>query len=277
MAIFRKIHTTFWSDSFISDLDKDKKLFYLYLLTNERSSQCGIYEITKKQISYDLGYSIDTVSIMLNFFIKANKIRYNEATKEIVIKNWLKYNGSDSPKIQSCINKELAKVKDTLLIQYLYSIDTHPQQEEEQEEEPEKEKSKKILLSKINISDFPEINHEFYEIAISFYELFKSNLIEAGASTTTLEKANLKWIDEIRLMSEIDKVTTQDFRDIYAFLKIDTFWKQNILSTKKLREKYPQLKLKIHAAKQQFTGSTKKTGNRVTEEYERNILERLRG
>ena len=51
MAIFRKVHTSFWSDTFISDLDKDKKLFYLYILTNERTTQCGIYEISKKQIS----------------------------------------------------------------------------------------------------------------------------------------------------------------------------------------------------------------------------------
>ena len=28
MAIFRKIHTSIWSDSFFSELDKDKKLFY---------------------------------------------------------------------------------------------------------------------------------------------------------------------------------------------------------------------------------------------------------
>ena len=58
MAIFRKIHTSFWSDSFTSELERDKKLFYLYILTNERTTQCGIYEITKKQISYDLGYNM---------------------------------------------------------------------------------------------------------------------------------------------------------------------------------------------------------------------------
>jgi hypothetical protein len=139
MAIFRKIHTTFWSDSFISDLDRDKKLFYLYLLTNERTSQCGIYEITKKQISFDLGYTIDTISKLFEYFIKIGKIRYNEATKELAIKNWLKYNGSNSPKVQSCINKELEKVKDTLLIEYINSIDTQSQQEQEQEQEQEQD------------------------------------------------------------------------------------------------------------------------------------------
>ena len=97
MAIFRKIHTSFWSDCFISELDNDHKLFYIYLMTNERTKQCGVYEISKKQISFDLGYSIDRVSKMLKFFISKNKIRYNESTNEIGIGNWLKYNFSTSP------------------------------------------------------------------------------------------------------------------------------------------------------------------------------------
>ena len=143
MAIFRKVHTSFWSDTFISDLDKDKKLFYLYILTNERTTQCGIYEISKKQISFDLGYSIDTVCKLLQYFIKLGKIRYNEQTKELAVGNWLKYNGSTSPKVKSCIDKEFAKVKDRVLIEYIYSIDTHPQEEEEQEEEQEEEREKK--------------------------------------------------------------------------------------------------------------------------------------
>ena len=87
MAIFRKIHTSFWTDPFIEDLDRDQKLFYLYLLTNEKTRQCGIYEITKKQIAFDLGYSIDTVSKHLAYFIKCGKIKYNEPTKEIAIKS----------------------------------------------------------------------------------------------------------------------------------------------------------------------------------------------
>jgi hypothetical protein len=96
-------------------------------MTNERTKQCGVYEISKKQISFDLGYSIDRVSKMLKFFISKNKIRYNESTNEIGIGNWLKYNFSTSPKVQSCINKEFALVKDTLLIEYVKSMDTQSQ------------------------------------------------------------------------------------------------------------------------------------------------------
>jgi len=138
MAIFRKVHTSIWGDSFFSELDKDKKLFYLYLLTNERTKQCGVYEITKKQISFDIGYTIDRVSILIKYFIKVGKIRYNDKTNELALGNWLKYNSSTSPKVQSCINKEFADVKDTVLIEYVKSMDTRSQEEQEEEQEEEK-------------------------------------------------------------------------------------------------------------------------------------------
>jgi hypothetical protein len=54
--------------------------------------------------------------------------------------NWVKYNDSTSPKVTACVDKELLKVKNRVLIQYLYSMDTLPQEEEEKEKEKEEEK-----------------------------------------------------------------------------------------------------------------------------------------
>lgn len=143
MAIFRKIHTSFWSDTFIQDLDNDQRLFYLYLLTNERTKQCGIYEISKKQMAFDLGYSIDRVSKLLKYFISTGKVLYNETTKEIAIKNWGKYNNSTSPKVLSCIKSELNDVKDRVLIEYINGMHTASQEEQEEEQEEEEEKERK--------------------------------------------------------------------------------------------------------------------------------------
>ena len=53
MAIFRKVHVTFWRDEFVEGLTPEQKFFYLYLLTNDRTTQCGIYEITIKQMQVD--------------------------------------------------------------------------------------------------------------------------------------------------------------------------------------------------------------------------------
>ncbi len=143
-----------WGDSFFSELDKDKKLFYIYLLTNEKTKQCGVYEITKKQIAFDLEYSIGTVSILLKYFIKLGKIRYNEQTSELALKNWHKYNASTSPKVVACMDKEFAMVKDTVLIQYVKGIDTDPQEEEEKEKEEEQEQETILKIVKIDFIEF---------------------------------------------------------------------------------------------------------------------------
>ena len=153
MAIFRKIHTSFWSDTFIQDLDNDQRLFYLYLLTNERTKQCGIYEISKKQMAFDLGYSIDRVSKLLKYFISTGKVLYNETTKEIAIKNWVKYNSSTSPKVLSCIKSELDDVKDRVLIEYIKGIHTPSQEEQEQEKEEEEEQDQELGLVRDEIFD----------------------------------------------------------------------------------------------------------------------------
>ena len=147
MAIFRKVHTLIWSDPFFSELDAKKKLFFIYLLTNERTKQCGIYEISKRQISFDLGYTIDSVSILLEYFMKKGKIQYSDKTNEVALKNWDKYNSSTSPKVKKCIESELIDIKDRALIEYLYSIDTASQEEQEEEQEEEEEQDKPLAFS----------------------------------------------------------------------------------------------------------------------------------
>ena len=139
MAIFRKVHVSFWRDEFIEGLTPEQKYFYLYLLTNDRTTQCGIYEITIRQMCYDTGYNDETIKKLLEYFINKGRLMYSESTKEIALKNWAKYNDSNSPKVRACIDKELIKVKNRVLIEYLYSMDTHTQEEQEEEEEKEEE------------------------------------------------------------------------------------------------------------------------------------------
>ena len=137
MAAFRKISVTFWSDSFIGDLTPEQKYFYLYLMTNDKTTQCGIYETSIRKICFDTGYNSETVLKLLDFFQEKNKIRFSKETNEIALLNWVKFNDSNSPKVLSCVEKELKNVKNRVLIQYLYSIDTESQEEEEEEEEEE--------------------------------------------------------------------------------------------------------------------------------------------
>lgn len=123
MAVYRKIHVSFWADPFIMDLQTDQKLFYLYLLTNDKTKQCGIYELPLKQICFDTGFTEEQAKKLINFFVAQNKIKYSANFREIALKNWNRYNGSESPKVFECVCNEIQHIKDETLIRYVYSTD----------------------------------------------------------------------------------------------------------------------------------------------------------
>lgn len=52
------------------------------------------------------------------------------------------------------------------------------------------------------------------------------------------------WANTIRLIRERDGRTDQEIRDLFAWSNADSFWRTNILSPAKLREKWGQLSLK---------------------------------
>ncbi len=53
MAKQRFINTRFWSDSFIVPLMPIERYLFLYFLTNEHTSICGIYELPLQTIAYE--------------------------------------------------------------------------------------------------------------------------------------------------------------------------------------------------------------------------------
>jgi DnaD/phage-associated family protein len=122
MAKFRKVRFDFWMDPIVSEeMTPEDRYFYLYLLTNHRTTQIGIYKITKKQIAFDMGYSIESVHSLMERFIKLHQlIRYNPETRELAIKNWGENNFDKAGKpMMDCILSELKDVKDTSLLQFV--------------------------------------------------------------------------------------------------------------------------------------------------------------
>lgn len=114
MAKYRHVYTNFWSDPKVQEeFTPEDKLFYLYLLTNEYTSQIGIYQITKRQIAFELGYSIESVNALMQRFIEHHElVEYDTENREIYLKNWAKYNLTKGGKpIMDCIKKELSNVK----------------------------------------------------------------------------------------------------------------------------------------------------------------------
>lgn len=113
----------------------------------------------------------------------------------------------------------------------------------------------------ISISEKERIN---FKTAVWFQKLFIKNLKEKNSPTSTQEKAKYKsYVDPIRLMFDVDKVTQEQIKTAYEFLNsIDgEFWKKNILSTETLRKQIQKLIIQKNSSngksEQQFTGNTK--------------------
>ena len=61
------------------------------------------------------------------------------------------------------------------------------------------------------------------------------------------ESQKQKWADHIRLMIERDKRTPRQIHNMIDWCQADDFWKQNILSTAKLRKQYDTMQPKAKA------------------------------
>ena len=123
MGIKRIVDTSFWTDSKVDEFSPEDKYFMVYLLTNPFSTQLGIYEISIKQVAFQLGYSVDAVKVLIERFEnKYGMILFSPATNEIAIKNFLRHSiiKGGAP-VRDCLIKELKKVKDRELIARVFS------------------------------------------------------------------------------------------------------------------------------------------------------------
>ena len=115
-------------------------------------------------------------------------------------------------------------------------------EEESRVDEIIEKKTKNSLMSDATHQDISERNKEFFEISKAWYQLFLANSESLGIRWQHLEKVKAEtFINPIRLLIEQDKRTVEELRKVWNFLKIDDFWKPNIQSTSKLREKFDQL------------------------------------
>lgn len=142
---YRLVYTDFWSDpKVIEEMTPEDKYFYLYLLTNDNTNMIGIYRIVKKQMAFDLGYSIESVNSLMDRFINSYKlITYNSDTRELCIRNYGKYNLNKAGKpVTDCIKKELNEVKDKSLILEMVSNVKH-------------EGNRKVIMEYLNTIGIP--------------------------------------------------------------------------------------------------------------------------
>ncbi|WP_350269338.1 hypothetical protein AAFP32_12145 [Brevibacterium sp. CBA3109] len=105
-------------------------------------------------------------------------------------------------------------------------------------------------------------------------DLLDAGIEANGNKTPTRTKTNH---DSIRLLIDRDGYTLDQIRYVISWCQQDNFWKANILSPKKLREKFPQLVARIKSEAERPTGRDQPR-NRADERMDQNraVIEELR-
>jgi hypothetical protein len=123
MGVKRVVDTSFWTDGKVDEFSPEDKYFMLYIITNPFSTQLGIYEISIKQMAFQLGYSTDAVKLLIDRFEnKYGVVVFSAATNEIAIKNFLRHSiMKGGAPVRDCLIKEIKKIKNKDLIACVFS------------------------------------------------------------------------------------------------------------------------------------------------------------
>jgi hypothetical protein len=124
MALSRNIQLSFWTDAkVIDDFTPEDRYFFLYLMTNPHTNLCGCYEISKKQMSDETGYTKEVIEKLINRMANIHQVvKYSNDTKEMIILNWSKYNWTESSKLRIALEREIEMVKDAEFKRYLSEL-----------------------------------------------------------------------------------------------------------------------------------------------------------
>jgi len=95
MAIYRPVFSNIWKDPTFESYKPAMKLIFIYLITNDSTTESGIYPITIKTISNETGISLKIVEQLLANGLK--NVVYDFDNNFVLIKNFLKYNGGGRP------------------------------------------------------------------------------------------------------------------------------------------------------------------------------------
>lgn len=91
MSKYKPFYSSLWSDPHFESYSIEKKLLFVFLITNNAVEKSGIYKLTIKQISFYTDISKKLIEQFLNDFINEGKIQYNFDAGIIFIKNVFKF------------------------------------------------------------------------------------------------------------------------------------------------------------------------------------------
>ncbi|MEH7249200.1 replication protein [Neobacillus niacini] len=112
-----------------------------------------------------------------------------------------------------------------------------------------KERTKENIKKNTRQQKTYDEDSQYFKMALYFFDKVTAVANEAGVGHLH-KRVNLqKWADDFRKLVEIDGVTDKKLvLSVMEWVTKDDFWKTNILSAKKFRDKFSELAIKMMAA-----------------------------
>ena len=125
---YRIVATRFWKDKTIRRLDPLEKELYLYLLTNDQTTMCGIYQTTLDEMAHDTGLDYRQIPLMLEKFAEMGIAGFYD-DEWVVIPNYMKHQNMDNEKVRAGVKSDMEALPEavreyTLSIGYRYPMHT---------------------------------------------------------------------------------------------------------------------------------------------------------
>ena len=98
MARYRKIDPRIWNDAKFSRLSNDAKLLFIYLLTSPQTQMIGAIPMRAESVAAELGFDMERYGIRYQELYDMGIAEYDDRGLYWV-KNYLKYNSPDNPKV----------------------------------------------------------------------------------------------------------------------------------------------------------------------------------
>ena len=195
----------------------------------EETLEKGCFITGRKVISSDTGQSESTIYRNLKLLEKLSMISIKSNNKYSVVKvlNYCVYQGQDSEDEQPVDNQW-----------------TTSGQPANTDKNVKNDKNDKNERNEVTSSPKNKFSDDSIELILAS-ELF--NLI-IGNNPNAKKPSLQAWARDIDLMMRVDKRSVEDIQAMISWCQRDNFWQGNILSPKKLRDKFDQLTVKMNTA-----------------------------
>ncbi len=317
--MYTRVESRFWQDEKMRTVSYDARYLMLYLLTSPHRNIMGFYFLPSPYACFDLGWDEKRFNNALQELLEVGTIKYDPHAHVVLIQNYLKHNALENPnQVKSAIDK-LDEMPQTPLFKDFLAIieqfdkpfiqplierlqerfnkpgtvtvtvtgsgtgdnspnppgpDAPHEQPDEKTKEPEKpKKTRQIPLF--------DKTTEQYKLALFMRDCVLKNLPNAKVPAPTPEGFR-RWAYDIDLMMRIDCRSPDEIRELMDWAHRDSFWKANILSPGKLREKWDTLvahskrdKERIRGAPKQPPQATNFKQRTYSDEFYKKILNRF--